>query len=465
MKIKTRLRLNAWMSLVVVTLMMLSLAWSFWEIDRADGNEKLVEEMRKAAFERVSLRDDYLLYREERANIQWVAKSETLRGLMKTASERFTATMDKALLQEARKDFDTTFSAFSTLLEKHKREGRNAKIVFASDEAESRLIGQVFLKSYALLDSIGRLYDSTERAATRARTREFALIIFFIAGGIIAILVNSATLNRIVEKRMAVLHQGVGIIGSGNLDHRINMEGDDELSTLARASNQMAARLKETFTSVENLQLEITARKQAEKQFQNTLESVRKAIGVTIQVIVSAVETRDPYTAGHQRRVAEIACSIATEMGLPLDKIYGIRIAGSIHDLGKLSIPAEILSKPTKLSEIEFSLIKEHSQRGYAILKDVDPSSSLAEIVYQHHERMDGSGYPRKLKEDDILLESRILAVADVVEAIASHRPYRPALGIDAAIEEISKNRGLLYDPEVTDACLKLFQEKGYSLN
>ena len=210
---------------------------------------------------------------------------------------------------------------------------------------------------------------------------------------------------------------------------------------------------------------EITDRKQAEQKLQDTLGSLRKAMNTTIQVMVSAVETRDPYTAGHQTRSADLARSIATEMGLPQEKIDGIRVAGSIHDIGKLSIPAEILSKPTKLSEIEFKLIMEHARQGYEILKDVESSWPLAEMVYQHHERMDGSGYPRHLKGDDILIEARILAVADVVEAMASHRPYRPALGIDAALEEISKNSGVLYDPEVSDACLRLFQEKRYRLN
>ena len=139
-------------------------------------------------------------------------------------------------------------------------------------------------------------------------------------------------------------------------------------------------------------------------------------------------------------------------------------MAGSIHDIGKLSIPAEILSKPTKLSEIEFSLIKEHAHKGFEMLKDVESPWPLAEIVYQHHERMDGSGYPRNLKGEEILMEARILAVADVVEAMASHRPYRPGLGIDAALDEIEKNKGTLYDKTVADACLRLFREKGFQL-
>jgi PAS domain S-box-containing protein len=209
---------------------------------------------------------------------------------------------------------------------------------------------------------------------------------------------------------------------------------------------------------------DITDRKRAEEELQRTLESLRKAVGATIQVMVSAVEARDPYTAGHQVRVADLARAIATEMGLSREQTEGIRMAGSRHDIGKLSIPAEILSKPTKLTNNEFSLIKEHPRKGYEILKDVESPWPLAEIVYQHHERTDGSGYPRKLKGDEILIEARIMAVADVVEAMSSHRPYRPGKGIDAALEEIEKNRGTLYDDAVVDACLILFREKGFQI-
>ena len=209
---------------------------------------------------------------------------------------------------------------------------------------------------------------------------------------------------------------------------------------------------------------DITDRKKAEEALKKTLENLRKSFGATIQVMVSAVESRDPYTAGHQLRSANLASAIATEMELPQEKIEGIRMAGSIHDIGKLSVPADILSKPTKLSDIEFSLIKGHSQKGYEMLKDVESPWPLAEIVYQHHERIDGTGYPRNLKGDEILIEARIMAVADVVEAMASHRPYRPALGLHAALEEIENNSGTLYDADAVDACLKLFREKGYRL-
>jgi PAS domain S-box-containing protein len=209
---------------------------------------------------------------------------------------------------------------------------------------------------------------------------------------------------------------------------------------------------------------DITERTQAEEKLQHILVRLEKAIAATIQVMVSAVETRDPSTAGHQTRVAHLARAIAEEMGLPQDMIDGIHIAGSIHDIGKLSVPAEILAKPTTLTELQYSFIKEHPQIGYDILKNVESPWPLAQIVYQHHERMNGTGYPRNLKGDEILLEARIMAVADVVEAMASHRPYRPAFDIEEALEEIEKNRGTLYDGDVVDACLKLFREKDYQL-
>jgi PAS domain S-box-containing protein len=221
---------------------------------------------------------------------------------------------------------------------------------------------------------------------------------------------------------------------------------------------------KGNVTGTTGFSRDITERKRAETELRQTLESLRRAVNTTIQVMVSAVEVRDPYTSGHQTRSADVARAIATEMGLPKEKIESIRMAGSIHDIGKLSIPAEILSKPSKLSEIEFSLIKEHPHKGFEMLKDVESPWPLAEIIYQHHERMDGSGYPRNLKGEEILMEARILTVADVVEAMASHRPYRAGLGIDAALNEIEKNRGIFYDDAVADACLRLFREKGFQL-
>jgi PAS domain S-box-containing protein len=207
---------------------------------------------------------------------------------------------------------------------------------------------------------------------------------------------------------------------------------------------------------------DVTARKLAEEQRKKSAEKLLKAMQETIRAMVITIEMRDPYTAGHQWRVASLATSIAVEMGLSKDRIQGIHMAGIIHDVGKIYVPAEILSKPGRLNEIEFSMIKRHCQVGYDILKNIEFPWPIAQMVLQHHERMDGSGYPQGLLGKDILLEARILAVADVVEAMASHRPYRAALGIDKALEEISQNRGVLYDPEVVDVCLKLLIEKGF---
>ncbi|MCX6562279.1 MAG: PAS domain S-box protein [Candidatus Aminicenantes bacterium] len=208
---------------------------------------------------------------------------------------------------------------------------------------------------------------------------------------------------------------------------------------------------------------DITDRKKTEIEVLETMQKLRKTLNGTINAIALTVEARDPFTSGHQRRVADLARTIATEMGLPKDQIEGVRSAGVIHDLGKIGVPADILSKPSKLSNIEFELIKIHPQIAFDILKDIEFPWPIAAIIYQHHERMNGSGYPQGLSDDSILLEARILAVADVVEAMSSHRPYRPSLGLKNTLDEISIHKGILYDPVVVDTCLKLIKEKKYA--
>ncbi|MFH1977313.1 MAG: HD-GYP domain-containing protein [Pseudomonadota bacterium] len=195
---------------------------------------------------------------------------------------------------------------------------------------------------------------------------------------------------------------------------------------------------------------------------EKTIAMLRMALEGAIQTLTIATEVRDPYTAGHQRRVTDLAISIGQEMGLAENVVAGIRMAGLIHDIGKLAVPAEILSKPSKINDLEFQLVKTHPEVGYDILKNIDFPWPVADIVLQHHERMNGSGYPRKLKRPDILIEARIINVADVVEAMASYRPYRPSLGIEKSLEQISRNRGILYDDEVVDACLRLFRENRF---
>lgn len=195
---------------------------------------------------------------------------------------------------------------------------------------------------------------------------------------------------------------------------------------------------------------------------QLNLDKFQRAMEGFVQAISVAVEMRDPYTAGHQQRVAELVCAMAEDMGLEPDEIYGLRMASVIHDLGKIAVPADILSKPGKLSNLEYELIKSHVQAGYDILKPIEFPWPLAEVILQHHERLDGSGYPQGLTGGDIMLQARILAVADVFETIASHRPYRPSLGLDHAIDELKRNSGVLYDPAVVDSCLRVIKQERF---
>ena len=226
--------------------------------------------------------------------------------------------------------------------------------------------------------------------------------------------------------------------------------GQRELHMLEYVSSQVAK-------SIES--------KRAEKDLRQSLSRLRTTLTSAVESLASAIEMRDPYTAGHQERVTRLARAIAAEMGLPGDRIEGIQIAGVIHDIGKLYVPAEILSKPTKLSDLEYSMIKMHAEVGYTILSKIDFPWPIARIVRQHHEAINGSGYPLGLTGKDILLEAKILSVADVVEAMSSHRPYRAALGIQSSLEEISQKRGILYDREVVDACTRLFREKQFKFD
>lgn len=208
---------------------------------------------------------------------------------------------------------------------------------------------------------------------------------------------------------------------------------------------------------------DISERKRMEEALRESLQKSRRVFDETIHALAEAVEKRDPYTSGHQRQVARLACAIAGQMGLPPAQIDGIRTAAIVHDIGKLSVPVEILAKPGQLSEAELNILKTHPQAGYDILDGIEFPWPVARIVLQHHERLDGTGYPRGLVCADILPEARILTVADVVEATASYRPYRPANGIAAALEEIRTYRGNRYDPAVVDACLALFAD-GFTL-
>ncbi len=220
------------------------------------------------------------------------------------------------------------------------------------------------------------------------------------------------------------------------------------------------SRLKENPDQTLTILRDITSRKKAEEALNQTLDKLRKTMSATIQAISLTIESRDPYTAGHQRRVSDLARSIATRLSLPSEQIDEIRLAALVHDLGKISVPAEILNKPGCLTEHEFNLIKDHPRVGYEILKTIEFPWPVAEIIYQHHELLDGSGYRLGLRNGQIHPVARILAVADVVEAMLSHRPYRSAYTPEAVIHEIDSKKGVLYDPKAVDACIDLLREK-----
>jgi putative nucleotidyltransferase with HDIG domain len=234
------------------------------------------------------------------------------------------------------------------------------------------------------------------------------------------------------------------------------------INLYVEAGHPFSQKEEELLGAISDILAHMSTRKIAEEKLENTVNQLRQNLGAIIQAMSATVEYRDPYTAGHQRRVADLARAIADEMGLPREKVEGIRMAGNIHDVGKIAVPSEILSKPGQLNPLEYEMVKTHSQVGYDILKNIDFPWPIAEIVRQHHERLDGSGYPSGLAGNEILLEARVLAVADVVEAMASHRPYRPSRGLDIALDEITSKKGILYDPEVVEACQKLFLEKGF---
>jgi HD-GYP domain-containing protein (c-di-GMP phosphodiesterase class II) len=271
--------------------------------------------------------------------------------------------------------------------------------------------------------------------------------------GIISLLIvrfiDSSIITRILR-----INTRITEIEKGDYTGSLVFADQDELSHIADNINRMSSTILNREKELIDLQ----------RYLSNIVEQLRNALGETVRAIASIVETRDPYTAGHQRHVSELALAIATEMNLSNDQIEGLRISAVLHDIGKISIPAEILSKPGKLADIEFSLIKTHPQAGYDILNGIEFPWPVARTVMEHHERINGSGYPQNLKGDHIIIEARILAVADVVDAMASYRPYRAAMGINAALEEIENNKGILYDKDVADVCLKLFREKGYQL-
>ncbi|HAG09023.1 MAG TPA: histidine kinase [Desulfotomaculum sp.] len=265
------------------------------------------------------------------------------------------------------------------------------------------------------------------------------------------------------ENRITAIRAIEEVLEKGQVKAEIPLLRKDKKAIPYEWTGALLKDEQENVLGVTGIGRDITERKQAEKELRLNLKKLQKVTEGVIKAMALIVETRDPHTAGHQQRVSRLAKMIAEEMGLPEEQIEAIEVAAAIHDIGKINIPAEILSKPGQITDIEFSLIKTHPLVGYNILKAVEFPWPIAQIVYQHHERINSSGYPSGLSEKDILLEARILAVADVVEAMSSHRPYRPALGINTAMEEISQNKGLLYDSKVADVCIELFTKEGFN--
>lgn len=245
-------------------------------------------------------------------------------------------------------------------------------------------------------------------------------------------------------------------LASGKIDHAI-----EEITVSDMTFEEHVSWFDQTKTA-RIYGTDITERKHSEQVAHDSYNQLQQALSGTVSAVAALTESRDPYTAGHQRRVTQLADAIAAEMGLPKDRAEGLHVAASVHDIGKIHIPAEILSKPGRLNEMEYEIIKTHPQFGFDILKGVYFPWPVAKIVLDHHERLDGSGYPGGLKSKDLLQETKILSVADVVEAMSSHRPYRPSIGQEAALQEIQQNKGVLYDPEIVDTCVMLFTKKQF---
>ena len=248
-----------------------------------------------------------------------------------------------------------------------------------------------------------------------------------------------------------------GYVGDFNYEDIVQQGASDFIQKPVRIA-EFIARIKRVLSERASNQ----GRKKALADLKLNLDKLQRAMEGIVQAISTAVEMRDPYTAGHQQRVADVACTIANAMGLDEDDVYGLRMACVIHDLGKITVPAGILAKPGRLSDLEYELIKNHVRAGYDILKQIEFPWPLADIVLQHHERLNGSGYPQGLKDNDILLQARILAVADVFETIASHRPYRPSLGLQYALDELQDNSGSLYDEQVVSVLVGLVADNHF---
>ncbi|MDD5492099.1 MAG: HD domain-containing protein [bacterium] len=332
------------------------------------------------------------------------------------------------------------------------------------------------------METIGnvRIVFSLDSVTSKLELANKTIWIIGAIGMLLAAIGSSWFIRIMLGKPIDQLVIGTQNISRGDLDYKVPIKTNDEIGLLASSFNKMAENLQKITVTRdylekqvelrtaelseinEKLVKEIIERTMAEEKVQESLTQQKKVLEGIINAMALTLEMRDAYTAGHQRRVAFLACAIAKEMKLSQDQIEMIRIAGVLHDIGKICVPAEILTKPRALDKNEFNLMKLHPQVAFDILKNIDFAWPIAQIVVQHHERPNGSGYPKGLVGDKILLEAKILGVADVVEAMASDRPYRPALSMSEALQHISQNKGTLYDPAVVDACIKVVSQEGF---
>lgn len=269
--------------------------------------------------------------------------------------------------------------------------------------------------------------------------------------------INSGGIHRYLTKpwrREELLHTIRQLLGKAEL-----VMENRRLDELVKKQNAELMELNKSLE--EKVRLKTRRLNRSLEELQSSYERTRMILEGTVLAMSRIVESRDPYTAGHEQQVARIACVISEKMLLPADRVDAIRVAGQLHDIGKIAVPSEILTKPGRLSPLEMEMVKTHCQNAYDILKAIEFPYPVAKIILQHHERLDGSGYPQGLKGDEILLEARIIGVADVIEAISSHRPYRPAKDVDVAMKEITDHRGTLYDANVVDAALDIYRTKG----
>lgn len=353
---------------------------------------------------------------------------------------------------------------------------RNERVWTADEINKFQMVSYLYSNAFSRKNAEEKLLESESRFRILS---SHSLIGVFIVQNNVFTYVNSAladvfgyTIDEMIGMKVRrVVHpdETSRVIGIVSKRHQeIDETAHFEFLGVTKNAEQVNLEVYSSKTILENRPavigsiLDITERKLAEQKIKNAYNNLKKSLDDTIVTIAKIVELRDPYTAGHQERVAQIAVAIAKEMGLEANLIEQLRMASMIHDIGKINVPAELLSKPGKVNDLEVQLIKTHVQSGYEIVKNMNLLPDVAQIIYQHHERLDGTGYPNRLKGNEIRIEAKILSVADVVEAMSSHRPYRPARGIDVALDEISKNSGKLYDPEVCHACIKIFKENQF---